>query len=217
MCAAAQDMTVGTREQLAEFLRQNRDAWQLAWKAREDYKLARIGMACGAWSAFEMGEQAVEKLLKSYVVFKEPEVKLKALGHDTTACLDAALRHGLAATDELVRTAERLRDLYRRRYPGTPDTPRSLSTGEMHDLDRAMFEIWDNFEPLQPDYYYVSGLLVDLYGARLQPSASAEAQAGYLTRANDAYATRRHRLHAGIDLRLAAWYGMAVQPDGAGG
>lgn len=208
-------MTVGTREQLAEFLRQNRGAWQLAWKAREDYKLARTGMACGLWSAFEMGEQAVEKLLKSYVVFKEPGVKLIALGHDTAACLDAACQRGLEATEELVQTAERFRDLYRRRYPGTPGTPSSLSTGEIHDLDRAMFEIWDNFEALQPDYYYVSGLLVDVYGARLQPSPSAETQAGYLTKANDAFAVRRERIEAGIERRLHAWYGTVVRPDGS--
>jgi hypothetical protein len=56
-------------EGLQLFLRTNRAAWQFAWKASDDYLLARTGMLNGLWSAFEMATQSVEKLLKSYLLF----------------------------------------------------------------------------------------------------------------------------------------------------
>lgn len=206
-------MTVGTQDELREFLRENQRGWKLAWKAREDYKLARLGMVSGAWSAFEMGEQAVEKLLKSFIVFRDPSAKVRELGHDTTACLEAACAAGLTASEDLERTAERLRELYRRRYPDIPGAPQSLSTGEVHALDRAVFEIWDGVEAIQSDYYFVSGLLVDVYGARLKPSDWADAQDRIVTAGNKAYAVRRDRLQAGIDERLRVWY--QIGPAGA--
>lgn len=54
---------------LQKFLRANPDAWQFAWKSHEDYLLTRLGLLNFRVSAFEMGSQALEKILKSYILF----------------------------------------------------------------------------------------------------------------------------------------------------
>jgi len=50
------------KQELQSFLRSNSAAWQVAWKACDDYLLARVGLQNGLWSAFEMTTQATEKL-----------------------------------------------------------------------------------------------------------------------------------------------------------
>src|SRR6266436_10225 len=104
-------------EQLHVFTSKNRDAWQFAYKASQDYLLTRLGLMNGMSSSFEMATQAIEKLLKSYLLFTDSKLggdgnkvykavryKAKALGrthepgHDVEAALDLAEENGLLSS-----------------------------------------------------------------------------------------------------------------------
>src|SRR5262249_26054975 len=144
---------------LQDFLSRNSAAWQFAWKASDDYLLARFGIRHALWSAFEMATQAAEKLLKSYLLFQDRALagsadavhkavskKAKAsgrsmeLGHDVYSALDLAEAQGLSCSTDLRTRILRINSYYDRRYP--PATSGFLSAAEVDDVDEAIFELW---------------------------------------------------------------------------
>jgi DNA-binding NarL/FixJ family response regulator len=164
-------------DQLQVFLSKNRDAWQFAYKASQDYLLTRLGMKNGMSSSFEMATQAIEKLLKSYLLFTDltlggdaekvrssVSAKAKGLGrkhepgHDVEAALDLAIENGMRITAGLRSRVVRINGYYAHRYPrngyGYPTA--GLSTAEISDVDKAVFEIWDAFKAINADYYYLT-------------------------------------------------------------
>src|SRR5687767_11309493 len=171
---------------LLEFTRQNKDAGKFAYKASEDYLLARLGMSDALWSSFEMATQAVEKLLKAYLLFTDSSLSGKAenvrkaiaararlrgrtqeLGHDVAAALELAKENGLPGSPDLEGRILRINAYYERRYPNGGWLG-SLSTGEITDVDEAVFEIWDAFKDINADYHYACGILMPVYGNRLE-------------------------------------------------
>jgi hypothetical protein len=220
---------VGASQDLQNFLRSNKQAWRFAWKATDDYLLARFGMLNGLWSSFEMATQATEKLLKGYLLFTDSALcgdadkvrravshKAKGLGrrqefgHDIEACIALASAAGLPSSTDLSARLVRIKSYYSQRYPDTAEL-KSLSAGEVDDVDRAIFEIWDAFKTINGDYYYTCGVSmpvyaihVDRHGAQHNPISQHVFQ--ILTFKNKAYEMRQHDLEAGIEKRLAEWY-----------
>jgi hypothetical protein len=215
--------------ELQNFLRQNRAAWLLAWKASDDYLLARLGLTLGLWSGFEMATQATEKLLKSYVLFKDvglggsEENVLRAvsaisrmrgrkheLGHDVEAVLDLATASGLPCSAGLQVRLARINSYYALRYPGGAG-PISFSTAEIQDIDEAVFELWDAFQSINVDYFYTSGLMMPVYGLLLsdhvgRPEATTSHYFGIMTNLNQPFEKRREDIEQGIRERLECWY-----------
>ncbi|MDK9719427.1 MAG: hypothetical protein OEL57_16215 [Trichlorobacter sp.] len=220
---------VSTQKELHEFLRQNKDAWELAWKSNEDYLLARFGMLNGLWSSFEMATQSVEKLLKAYLLFKDPAIntaddafkavrdKSKALGrnreagHNVGAALKLAVDLGLSCSAQLSPRLNRINAYYERRYPnnGGPDT---LSSSEHHDVDEAIFEIWDAFKNVNAEYYLTSGIMTPIYSAHVDEHSGRQNQLtkqsfAIIVTNNKSYESRRDEISNGISLLLSDWYG----------
>jgi hypothetical protein len=156
---------------LQRFLRQHREAWRFAWKASDDYLLARAGIRNALWSGFEMASQSAEKLLKSYLLFADKSlggdaikvrnaVALKSkssrrahpTGHDVEACLKLATDAGLACSADLQPRLARINEYHSWRYPdsGEPDT---VSTAEINEVDESVLEIWDAFRGINEDYF----------------------------------------------------------------
>jgi hypothetical protein len=180
---------VGTQEELQDFLRQNKAAWQFASKASDDYLLARFGMLNTLWSSFEMATQATEKLLKAYLLFTDRtlfgsakkvqtavQTKARSLGrpqesgHNVEACLELAAAAGFVHSVDLKSRLIRINSYYGRRYPDGNGPP-WLSAEEVHDLDEAVFEIWDAFQRVNSDYHCVSGLMSPIYAVFLEERA----------------------------------------------
>jgi hypothetical protein len=216
-------------QDLQDFLRRHPTAWQFAWKASEDYLLARFGIRRGLWSGFEMATQAIEKLLKSYLLFRDASLggsedavrkavsaKAKArgrtseLGHDVQSALALAEPLGLACSADLSARVARIDSYYELRYPG--GGPQSLAAAEADDVDEAIFEVWDAFEAINPDYFYTTGIMWPLYAFlmdiehRGESSPLALSYYGFLAEANQSYERRRVRLENGIKERIALWY-----------
>ena len=221
---------MGTWEELHGFLRQNKDAWQLASKACDDYLLARLGMLNALWSGFEMATQATEKLLKAYLLLTDKTFSGKAKkaqravsdkaksmgrsqewGHDVQACLELATGTGLQPSVDLRTRLARINSYYGRRYPDSGG-PTSISAAEVHDVDEALFEIWDAFRAVNDDYYHVGGLMSPIYSFWLQHRSQAGSVHHLLSNnhnimvvGNRPLADRRVDLQEGILHRLNVW------------
>lgn len=211
--------------ELVEFNGRNRQAYKFADKALDDYLLARLGIQHFLTSAFEMSTQAVEKLLKSYLLFKDPSLggsaqKLrKAIknrskarfklfgrkeedGHDVEAALDLAARLGLSCSTDLRTRLARINDYYARRYPDCGG-PTTLCGAELEDVDEAVFEIWDSFQAIHPDYYYVCGISKHVYALHVNDGDLFN-WFRIMSAGNLSYARRKQSIEAGIKERLAA-------------
>tara|TARA_R110002072_G_scaffold28296_13_gene91102 strand:- start:377 stop:1063 length:687 start_codon:yes stop_codon:yes gene_type:complete len=218
-------MAAGAKQDLQDFLRANANGWQLVWKAREDYLFCRLGMTHAMWSSFEMATQAIEKLLKGYSLMRDPsfsgDIKplLKAIrtaakargrtsefGHDVEACLDVAQVAGLPVSSDLAGRVATINSYYARRYPDNASAPNTLSTGQIGDVDKTVFEIWDAFKAINEDYYYTTGMFTDAYAVAVQPSGSTTTNFQILTARNAAYATRQADVREEIRTRIKTWY-----------
>ena len=104
----------------------------------------------------------------------------------------------------------RIDSYYERRYPGLG--PQSLASAEVEDLDEAIFEVWDAFEAINPDYYYTTGIMWPVYSYLTdiehegKPSTLSIRYFAFMTDANLAYERRRARVEDGVNERFARWY-----------
>jgi hypothetical protein len=217
------------------FLRKNKAGWRFASKASEDYLFTRLGMMNNMWSSFEMATQAIEKLLKSYVLFTDstfsgdPEKVRKAVsakakglgrakefGHDVEAALDLAKENGMPSSVDLRSRVVRINGYYANRYPDD-GAPLPLDTTGIDDVDEAVFEIWDAFESINADYYYVHGVVNPVY-TDLQIKyhvkhlgqhlfyPTVEQTCSILTLRNKSYEARQDKFETAITERLKAWF-----------
>jgi hypothetical protein len=213
--------------ELQRFLRRNSAAWQFACKACDDYLLARVGLQTGLWSGFEMTTQATEKLLKAYLLLTDASLKgqahilrrtvskastrrgrTRATSHDIEACLMLATDHGFIAPSGLAARFKRINDYYELRYPS--DRNMSLSSSELHDVDEAVFSIWDEFSKIRLEFYLTSGVLRPVYGIRLRPNMSSSSpcdrEFAVLTAFNAAYVSRRGKIEEQMTQLISEWY-----------
>jgi hypothetical protein len=206
--------------ELQEFNRRNGAAVEFADKALDDYLLARCGIQHFLVSAFEVSTQAVEKLLKSYLLFKDPrfggspERLKKALiarskqlgrkkdGHDVEVAVDLAAPLGLCCSTDLRRRLARINSYYGRRYPDCGG-PTTLCGAELEDVDEAVFEIWDSFKEIHPDYYYRCGISRPVC-TWLMKGADLFHWFKIMSAGNLSYARRKESIEAGIEERLEA-------------
>jgi hypothetical protein len=222
--------TISNKGEIQTFLRKHPSAWKFATKASHDYLLARWGIQNALWSGFEMATQATEKLLKSYLLFADPSFSGKVeevrkavskesrnlgrtqeLGHDVEACLQLAANAGFLASEDLGMRIKRINSYYSLRYPDNDESPKSLGTDEINDIDEAIFEIWDVFKAFNEDYFYTCGIMMPIYSKMLNNlSDSTNPMMNHsfsiMTQDNNSYSSRKDILEKGIQNRLQSWY-----------
>jgi hypothetical protein len=210
------------------FIEGHGDALHFTDTALEDYLLARFGISNLLLSGFELGTQAVEKLLKAFLLFSDPTFgkkeknvlrairararelgRTEQLAHDVVAALDLAEKSGFSSSPGIKDRMERINAYYLKRYPsgGALGGLRSLSTADVHDLDEAVFEIWDAFKNLNAEYYYTSGILRDVYGMALNgPLPWWDHRLEILAAKNLAFARRKDDITRGIEELIRIHY-----------
>lgn len=204
-----------------EFLRAHSVAAQFAQKAAEDYLLARVGIQDGLWSAFEIASQATEKLLKAYLLFRNPALNGNAkaamqaigakarlrgrrynVGHDVEAAFELSINLGMPSPPALEKRIAKINAYYDLRYPDL-GAPMSLGTDEVNDLDESIFHIWDAFKPLDDDYFYLCGIPQPILISFMHPPQHyIRRRVRALTGANLAYRHRQADIEAGIRNRI---------------
>ena len=137
----------------------------------------------------------------------------KESGHNIEACLSLAEKAGLPLSTVLKNQIARINDYYNLRYPNTnnDNSPLSLSTSELNDFDAAVFEIWDAFESIDEDYFYVHGIMSHVYSKvrsdrSSRSSSPLENSFQIMTSRNKSYDDRKVKFEEGIYRRLEEWY-----------
>lgn len=213
---------------LQPFLKENQLASAYALKAFQDFMLTRLGIKKGFFSAFELGAQSIEKLLKSYLFFKDKEKYVlnpkglrseirkvaKSLGrsnlqpHDLNAISNIAFDNGLKLRPHQKENINLIDSYFFGRYPDD-EKCKTLDCLAGGCIDSLIFDIWDNFKELNYDYYYTGGILTAVYAYyKVQKSKSnlkeliAEHYDIFIND-NNAYRRREKELTIEIQQRLA--------------
>jgi len=220
---------MATQKELHDFLRQHRLAWQFAWKALDDYLLARLGLLNVLWSGFEMATQACEKLLKAYILFRDNSISGNAeevrkavsrrskasgrrteLGHDVEACLSLATDAGFPRSAEIESRLARINSYYSLRYPDSGG-PSGKSTREILDVDEVIFEAWEAFRNINEDYYFTCGIMEPVYSLSVRNQGDpidpiVKYRYAAMTNGNRAFEVRKGDIEEGIRSCLRTWY-----------
>jgi HEPN domain-containing protein len=147
-----------TTSELNEFCRLYSPATLLLQVAAQDYSAARCLLLNGHFPGLGLGAQAIEKLLKAYLLFHDPKMKTKGYMHSLGKLLDK--------TDELYKNlnlkkykplVEDFLKHYQSRYPDNANVSTSRSTAEITDLDEIVIFLNENL-PIPLNARYHTGL-----------------------------------------------------------
>ena len=142
-----------------DYCREHSRATLLLLTAAHDYASARCLLLNGLFGGLVFGAQAIEKLLKAYILFIDPgrEVK-KAFSHSLTKLLQEAdslsPQLGLSKYGPLV---QKFSGHYATRYPDDPAASKSMTTADLFELDEFVIFLNENL-PCPRNVKYRTGL-----------------------------------------------------------
>ena len=126
-----------SKQGLMDFCRHHRPATLLLNSMTSDYAASRCLLILGHFPGLVLGAQAIEKILKSYLLFHNPELKVRGLGHSLPNILQkAATIFPQMDLRRFLPLVNRFKEHYQARYPDNPDASSSMTTGELIELER---------------------------------------------------------------------------------
>ncbi|MGH9607329.1 MAG: HEPN domain-containing protein [Terracidiphilus sp.] len=126
--------------------------------AAHDYADARCLLLNGLFGGLALGAQAMEKLLKAYLLLKDPTWKVKALGHSVATLLEeSATLYPNLGLPEYSALVEKFRGHYAARYPDDPAGSKSMTTADLLELDEFIIFLNENL-PCPRNVKYRTGL-----------------------------------------------------------
>jgi len=149
-------------KQVQEFARNNSMAMALYNNAAQDYGACRCCLINGFFPGFILGAQAIEKILKAFILLHDNKVNPKSFSHNLTKLVDEVQKnndYGLARFLPLIR---RLQIDYQTRYPDNPCKGASSSTGQLVEIDELIFYLIDQI-PLPDEVKFKSGVYSMLF------------------------------------------------------
>jgi len=131
--------TVGSHalQELMRYCEQHSKATTLARVAAMDYAGARCLLLNGLPAGVMLGAQAIEKFLKTWLLFSDPAYPVRPLRHSLPRLLEAVIgtypnQHFPA---RFAKVMDRFLRHYEARYPDSPGGLSSMTTAEIKDLD----------------------------------------------------------------------------------
>lgn len=152
----------------------NSDATTLLHTAAHDYAAARCLLLNGLISGgLVMGAQAIEKLLKAYILLKCPRTSVRRSRHSLKDLLTSAdhlsPELGMSRYSELMAKYE---GYYQNRYPDNKVRVTAMSTEEIFSLDQFVISLNDDL-PMPVEAKYRTGLFslvtFSLHGGAIPP------------------------------------------------
>ncbi|MEM5451526.1 HEPN domain-containing protein [Paraburkholderia guartelaensis] len=146
----------------------DRNASYFFKQSAEDYAAARCCLLNGLFPGFVMAEQAVEKLIKGFILFMDPSFKpKKSKGHDLASLITVLCSYYEHITlAQYERTIELLQSSYDGRYPDSGSASLAHMTSQLHDVDDLYIYLLDQ-SPITGDLRYRIGAWPFLYTAYL--------------------------------------------------
>ncbi|NUY01560.1 HEPN domain-containing protein [Paraburkholderia youngii] len=135
-------------------------------QSAEDYAAARCCLLNGLFPGFVMAEQAVEKLIKAFILFMDPGFKPKGKkGHDLARLIEVLHSHyGHISLAPYEKTIELLQSSYDGRYPDSGSDSLAHMTSQLHDVDELYVYLLDQ-SPITGELRYKIGAWPYLYAA----------------------------------------------------
>jgi HEPN domain-containing protein len=138
-----------------EFCTTNSKATLLLHTAAVDYASARCLLINGLVSGgLTMGAQAIEKFLKAYILLRNPAADTKKMRHALSDLLKDAdqLSPGLDLC-KFSAMMDRFWRYYQHRYPDNSESPTSMTSEEIFELDEFIMFLNENLSlPLEAKY-----------------------------------------------------------------
>jgi HEPN domain-containing protein len=143
---------------LRSFCEEHSSATRLLLVAAQDYAAARCLLQNGLLTGLVLGAQAIEKFLKAYLLFKNPDCAVRRLSHS----LPRLLREASALFPELplaefAPLADKFGRHYATRYPDNPDASTSMTSADLIELDTFVVFLNENM-PCPRHVKFRSGL-----------------------------------------------------------
>lgn len=138
-------------------------------QSAEDYAAARCCLLNGLFPGFVMAEQAVEKLIKGFILFMNPSFKPKSKkGHDLASLITVLCSHyGHVSLAPYAKIIELLQSSYDGRYPDSGTDLLAHMTSQLRDVDELYIYLLDQ-SPITGDLRYQIGAWPYLYTAYLE-------------------------------------------------
>jgi HEPN domain-containing protein len=161
-------------KETTQFCPTNSSATTLLHNAAHDYAAARCLLLNGLVSGgLMMGEQAIEKFLKAYILLKNPSKAVRQLQHSLKELLNEADQVspslGLSKYSAMM---TRYEDYYRNRYPDNRVKLSVMSSEEIFELDEFIISLNENL-PMPFEAKYRTGLYAlvtfSLHGRAVPP------------------------------------------------
>jgi hypothetical protein len=142
-----------------DYCRKHSRATLLLLAAAHDYASARCLLLNGLFGGLVFGAQAIEKLLKAYILFIDPsrEVK-KAFSHSLAKLLqEAASLYPRLDFSEYTPLVQKFAGHYATRYPDDPAASKSMTTADLFELDEFVIVLNESL-PCPRNVKYKTGL-----------------------------------------------------------
>jgi HEPN domain-containing protein len=146
-------------QELMRFADQHSLATKLLRIAAHDYAAARCLLFNGMFEGLVLGAQAIEKCLKAYLIFDNPQRRERELHHHSLPKLltEAGALFPQLSLPRFAPTVEKFRTHYQARYPDNPDASTTKSTAEMRQLDELLIFLNENM-PCPRNAKYQAGI-----------------------------------------------------------
>jgi HEPN domain-containing protein len=132
-------------EELTRFFHEHSRATLLLRVAAHDYAAARCLLFNGMFEGLILGAQAVEKCLKAYLIFNDPQRPVKALNHSLPKLLaETSALFPKLPLQGFLPLVETFRRHYQARYPDNADASTSKTTAEIRELDDFVIFLNEN-------------------------------------------------------------------------
>jgi len=145
-------------QELMRFANEHSRATLLLRVAAHDYAAAGCLLFNGMFEGLVLGAQAIEKCLKAYLIFADPQRPVKALNHSLPKPLtEATALFPQLPLQGFVPLAEKFRRHYQARYPDNPDASTIKATADLRELDEFIIFLNENM-PCPHNVKYRAGI-----------------------------------------------------------
>ncbi|MBI1868827.1 MAG: hypothetical protein HYS06_11135 [Methylocystis sp.] len=122
--------------EVKRFFEEHSGATKLLRVATQDYAASRCLLLNGLFPGLVLGAQAIEKFLKAYLLFNDPNLKVRGLSHSLPDILkDTGSLFPQLQLSRFAPLVEKFVAHYAARYPDNPDGSISKTTADLFELD----------------------------------------------------------------------------------
>ncbi len=162
-------------QELRRFFDEHSSATRLLSVAAHDYAAARCLLINRMFEGLVLGAQAIEKVLKSYLLLSDPQMPVRKLNHSLPKLLlKIAPLHPELALERFTALVAKFYRHYQTRYPDNPDASTSRTTADLRELDEIIVFLNEHLPcprnvKYRTGFYYLTTFSLNSLNRALRP------------------------------------------------